>query len=491
MMQRSSRGLDLIGLVFLFWLIAGALGFGGRALNADGDIARHIVHGERILQTGDVIRADPFSFTRAGEPFTGFEYGSQVLTALTHRAAGLPGVVLLAALLWAASLALACRFLLRRGADPAFTYLIVTFAAVLSAMHFAARPHLVTQVFALVLIDWLDRDERPPLWWFAALFVAWANLHGGWLFGLILIGIYGAGAALDSRWARVRGLAGALAVGAAATLLNPYGPALPLHVLGFFRADLIHSQTREFQAPGFRDLGSRLFLLSVLGAMAAYALEARRPRWDRLLAVLALLAFALMARRNIALWSLLALPLVALHLDALVRRLPEPPNFRASFARAAARPWRWWQSGVLVAALGALAVAEARTGRPGIVPREFARHTFPVELVAEARAAGVGGRIYNQFIWGGWMLYAWPEQKVFIDGGTDFYGEELLEDYLRIWTLQQDWRERLEEWRIDWALVDEKSPLAGALAHEPGWSRWGAAGIGALYCRTSESGCVR
>jgi hypothetical protein len=216
-----------------------------------------------------------------------------------------------------------------------------------------------------------------------------------------------------------------------------------------------------------------------------------RPKWDRLLTVLALTGFSLMARRNIALWALIALPLAAIHADGLVRRLPEPPNFRASFARAAARPWRWGLAAALVLLLSAVAVLEDRTGRPGLMPREFDARIFPRELVAEARAAGVQGRLYNQFLWGGWLLYAWPEQKVFIDGGTDFYGEDLLYDYLSAWTIQPDWRERLEKWRVGWVLVDAGSPLAGVLAHEPGWSRWGAAGIGALYCRTAEPGCLR
>jgi hypothetical protein len=207
--------------------------------------------------------------------------------------------------------------------------------------------------------------------------------------------------------------------------------------------------------------------------------------------VLALLGFAFMARRNIALWALLGLPLVALHSDGLVRGLPEPPNFRSSFARAAARPWRWGVAAAAVLLLGGVAAAEHRAGVPGVMPREFDRRTFPVALVREARAAGVGGRVFNQFLWGGWLLYSWPEQKVFIDGGTDFYGEEVLYDYLSVWTLQPDWRERLEKWRIGWALVDGRSPLSGALAHEPGWTRWGAEGIGALYCRTAEPGCLR
>jgi hypothetical protein len=80
------------------------------------------------------------------------------------------------------------------------------------------------------------------------------------------------------------------------------------------------------------------------------------------------------------------------------------------------------------------------------------------------------GRLFTTFTWGGYQLYAWPEQKVFIDGGTDFYGEELLGEYLDIWTLRPGWRERLARWDITLAILPPQSPLAGELGREPGWS---------------------
>src|SRR4030095_14100177 len=67
-------------------------------VNADGDPARHIRHGETILRQHDVIRGDSFSFTKAGEPFLGFEYGSQVLLALSHRIGGTVGMTILVTL---------------------------------------------------------------------------------------------------------------------------------------------------------------------------------------------------------------------------------------------------------------------------------------------------------------------------------------------------------------------------------------------------------
>src|SRR5688500_1471310 len=81
---------------FLFWALLVPL-FGGETMvNADGDPARHIRHGETILAQGDVIRNDPFSFTKPGEPFVGFEYGSQILPTLGHELGGTAGMVVLA-----------------------------------------------------------------------------------------------------------------------------------------------------------------------------------------------------------------------------------------------------------------------------------------------------------------------------------------------------------------------------------------------------------
>lgn len=474
------RTPSLPALVFLLWSLLVALAAGSRMLNADGDAARHLRHGETILATGRVIRQDPFSFTRPGAPFVGFEYGSQVLMAGAHRLAGLPGVVVLSALLIALTYALLTRFLLRRGVEPGFAYLVATVSAVLGSMHWAARPHLVTQLLVVVLLDLLDREEGPAPWWFGLLFVVWANFHGGFIFGLILVAIFAGGhlaagvlgaADRTGSFARARSLGVALLFGLAACFLTPYWTALPRHVLGFFGQDFIQRMTSEFQPPGFRDLGTQIFLGTLLLSIAALARVRERIGLPHLAVFLALTAFALMARRNIALWALTALPLLAIHLDPAVRKLPEPPNFRASFAgTAGGRTWPWVLPPTL--ALLALALAGGRVGRLQLVPDAFSTKTFPVAAMARARADHLTGRLFTSFTWGGYQLYAWPEQPVFIDGGTDFYGEAVLKDYLDIWTLQAGWRDRLASWNIGRAILPSRSPLAAELGREPGWREW-------------------
>jgi hypothetical protein len=90
-------------------------------------------------------------------------------------------------------------------------------------------------------------------------------------------------------------------------------------------------------------------------------------------------------------------------------------------------------------------------------------------VVQQARSAALSGRIFNELGWGGYLLYAWPEQQVFIDGQTDFYGEDLSREYVAVRGAEAGWRERLDAWRIELVLLPMEAPLAGVLALDDGW----------------------
>ncbi len=90
-----------------------------------------------------------------------------------------------------------------------------------------------------------------------------------------------------------------------------------------------------------------------------------------------------------------------------------------------------------------------------------------------ARDAGLTGRIYNDFTWGGYLLYSWPEQKVFIDGQSDLYGPEITQTHLDIADLlQPGWRDLLNQWDISLMIVRSNSPLASEAARHGTWSVW-------------------
>src|SRR6185369_17041437 len=88
--------IEYILFAAIFW---GILANGPRILNFDGDLPRHILTGNLILQTRNVLTTDIFSFRTTGFPSFPHEWLSQVLFAESYDWLGLDGIVLLTALI--------------------------------------------------------------------------------------------------------------------------------------------------------------------------------------------------------------------------------------------------------------------------------------------------------------------------------------------------------------------------------------------------------
>jgi len=483
-LSQSNKSIQpaIFDLVFLTWALVIPVLFYGRLINGDGDLPRHLRLGSYMLEHHALVRHDFFSWTKAGQPFVAFEWLSEVLYATVYRLGGLAGVAIFAGLLLAFTYALVARFLLKRGVDPFLAYAIGTVAAILGGLHWLARPHLVTFLAVVVLLFLLERERPVRLWVYAVLFAIWANLHGGFSFGLVLIGIYLVGALAEAASATDRAhwlawskhYALALLVGAAATLINPNGPALPAHVVGFFGESYLTDVTNEFMSPNFHTWTGKIFLAVMLLAAGALAVSRKRPNYPRLLLILASIAFSLIAQRNIALFGLTAMAVLALHIDPEWRRLSGIGRIRAAFERDEARrrsgPWAVGLTVVMVI----VALNRGSIGSFMVVPNAFDRAVFPVAAVEEARRERIEGHLFHEFIWGGYILLEWPEQKVFIDGGTDYYGTDLYREFIETITLTPGWRDTFAKRQISLALLGTGSALAHELARDSTW--------GVRYC---------
>ncbi len=261
------------------------VGFGYRLLNSDGDLARHLRLGEIMLQRHGLVR-DGHVLVHQGRravPRVRVRQRADLRRGLP--AAGLAGVAVLAGLVLALTYALVARFLIRRGGDPLLAYLVSMAAAVLSAAHWLARPHLFTMLFVVVLLELLQHTTRRALLAYVPLFALWANLHGGFSFGCILIALYAAGELVrvgSVRTARPGSPARPPPCGGArpGTGEQPAQPAwvkLLAHVFGFFGNSAILRQTQEFMSPDFHTINGKIFLLALLSVIAALAWSRRRP----------------------------------------------------------------------------------------------------------------------------------------------------------------------------------------------------------------------
>jgi len=432
-----------------------------------------------MLEHGELIRADPFSFTRPGAPFTGFEYGSQLLYALAEEVGGLAGVAVLAGLLIAVTYALLAKLLLTRGVDPLLACVITGSAIALGVNHWTARPHLFSFLAVIILMSLLERGPGRCrlILACAVLFGVWANLHGGFVYGWILIGLYLAGSLGELIWGddraawreRVRYYGSILATSVPVTLINPHGLELHRHLIGFFSNPFIRDNTAEFASPNFHEGDGKGFLGILLLALVSLVLHRRRPTLPRLLVICVGVAFALIAYRNIPLFGLTALPVLALHLDDLCRSLPDPGGVRGRFESTARNTATLAWILPVGAFLAVLVMTGGRLGSLQLIRGEFDRTVFPLDAVAHARREQMEGRMFSEFTWGGYLVYAWPEQRIFIDGGTDFFGEELFREFSKIKQLAPGWRDLLNKWDISLMLLQRQSPLAHEIARDPRW----------------------
>jgi hypothetical protein len=463
---------DCLFLSLLLWLFA--TGSGWSALLADGDTGWHIRTGDLILDHGRLPGKDPFSFSRAGEPWVAWEWLADLLFAWLHRRAGLKGVVLLAGAAIALALTVLFRDLLRRGADL-FAALAATLAAAGSAsIHFLARPHVFTLLLLAVAMSLLGRDRRRPtaaVWLLVPMAALWANLHAGFVSLLACLAVLVAGSALEGAPGRARRYSALLAACTLSTLANPYGPGLHRHIAGYLRSDWIRQAVHEFQSPVFRSESSLQFEILLFAGFAAAGFLLRNQRVADALLILVWAHAALVSVRHIPVFAIVSLPLWVPDASAWWARAAASRPLRSvariaqrlasDSAPAAGRTSLW-------APLILLALAAAPT--QATWPSDFPEVKFPVRIAGRHAARLAGARVFTSDQWGDYLIYRFhPRFRVFIDGRSDFYGPALGNTYLQTAYGHPKWRQVFDQYGFELVLAPPDWPLAGLLRRDTGW----------------------
>ncbi len=484
---------DCFLLSVMVWLFVAGTG-GWTALLLDGDCGWHIRTGDLILATGSVPRTDPFSFTRLGEAWFAWEWLSDVLFAVLHQAIGLKGVVLLAGVLISSFATLLLRHAVWAGANM-FAALAVTLLAVgASSVHFLARPHLFTLVLFAAAMWLLDRDRRVggyAVWLLVPLTVLWTNLHGGFLALVASLGLLTLGAAgetlLKSQaapgWSGVRRYALLTASCLAASAMNPYGINLHKHVWAYLHSEWIRNVVQEFQSPNFRTENLQQFEILVFAGLLVSGRLAARKRLVEPLWLLFWTHSALGSVRHAPLYAIVAVPVLAVeltrHWKGIATRAPKNSvcaildavmkERSAAFCRISLWP--------------VLAVAVlVSVNEPLKWPRAFPAQKFPIRMTDRYAPLLAGSRVFTTDQWADYLIYRlYPKQRVFIDGRSDFFGEQLGREYVAIRDGRFDWLQLLEKRRVEVVLAPVENPIASLLKQRSGWTLVHDDGQAALF----------
>lgn len=464
--------LDVVLAALLVWLFQlGAKGWG--LLLSDGDTGWHIRTGEWILAQGRVPRQDLFSFSKPDAPWFAWEWLADVVFALLHRWGGLPLLTFFSGFLLLLTAILLLRYMIWRGVGPVVAFPVFLLSVGGSTMHYLARPHIFSLLFLLVAIWILDRQRRQPdssLWWLVPLTVLWTNLHGAWPALFLLLGIQIA-VRLLRRDPVYRREALAAALCALGTLANPYGWALHQHIAAYLQSDWIRRSVAEFQSPQFRGENLLQFEFILLGALAAAGLRLRRgwSGWVEAAFVFLWAHLALGSVRHAPILILVGAPLFAEELYGLLCQVwaqAKKADVAGIFRELDADLRPKFAHLSLWALLFSAGIWWAGRDK---WPVDFPAHTFPVAARQALQEQLKDKRIFMPDQWGDyWLYHLWPASKVWMDGRSDFFGQQLGEETLKVAKAEPGWEARLAAWKIPYALLPRESALAAAMQAR-GW----------------------
>jgi hypothetical protein len=445
---------------------------------SDGDLAAHLRMGNVILSTRHIPAHSLASYTAAADPMVAHAWLSEVFLAVLYRAGGLPLVTVFTAMMIGLTHALIAVFLRRKGVDPRWALLAAVISLALGASHWLARPHMFSILGSALTVFALESERRRKYLFFLPLFALWANLHGGWAFGLLLITMYIAGdfgetlLGGDKRFwlARARENAVAFAVAVLATGLNPYGYRLHQEVLFAVTSSSLANNIIEYLSPNFHDPTNLPFLLTLVLSFALLAVCTRRMPLPWLFVTTLSLFLALRSYRNVALFGVTAWPLIALHVarawPAHRRRFPLFTEFARIDAQTRVGLW----SIPVVVLLVLLGLNRGSVAGYQLIQDRWDRRRVPVDAVNAAKAAGLPGRLLTPWDWGGYLMYAWPGKPIHVDPLK--FNDTTMRSYSKIWELWPGWQDELKRWQVQMVLSRPKEALTLALARERDWTVW-------------------
>jgi hypothetical protein len=488
-----------------------------RRLLGDGGTGWHIRTGQIILCTHAIPRADPFSISTAPKPWYAWEWLYDSALAAVYNLAGLNGVGLLGALLIAATFTVLFRTMLRRGTSVVLAVLLLLAAASASTIHFFARPHVVSWLFTLAWFGLLDSSERlgrmGRLWCLPLLMLVWVNMHGGFLIGFVLLGIYLAGAGWEflkaggetersSSLRRAGTLTWVGLLSVLATFVNPYGYRLHLHIYRYLTNRFLMDHIDEFLAPNFHGIAQQCFAAILLITLLTVMASPRKPRLSELLLVLLAVYSGLLASRNIPVAAMLLVLVSGAMIPAVAGEGARSERVAAWLRSALAREQSFAARmtrlefglrghGWLLAVTALLVwtcLHQGQLGKRRIMDVQFSPTRFPVTAVDYIVEHRIFTPVFSTDAWGGFLIYRlYPHSRVVVDDRHDLYGEAFFKRYLNIVRVQPGWREDLEGMHADWALVPHNAALANILQVAGGWKIAYQDGISILFQRVGTS----
>ncbi|HKF52524.1 MAG TPA: hypothetical protein VKB26_09445 [Candidatus Acidoferrales bacterium] len=466
-------GVFLVGRVFASM----------RVFFVDPDLWWHLKDGQAILATHHWATTDPYSFTVYGQPWMSCEWLGNVLLAAVSRIGGVLGLdILLIVLGSAVMIALYYLGTLRSGNSKA-GFLAAGLLSSLAFQSFTLRPQMLGYLFlilTMIALEFFRQGKHRAIWFLPPLMLVWINTHGSWIIGLGAIFAYWicglksfeVGGIVAKAWtpSERRQISFVFMLCLAVLPITPYGTRLvayPFTVASSLPVSI--ANVTEWWPMPFNMSAGKLFLLILIGFLIAQVAYRLSWRLEEFALLLFGVATATLHMRFVLIFVPFCVPVLAVIFS---RWLPAYDRRKEHYALNALLI-----SGVIVAMVWFRPT-------PTSINEKIAQ-SFPVAAVDYLRHHSVPGPMFNEYWFGGYLVWALgPEQKVFLDGRSElFEAGGVLSDYVHITYLEPGALRVLDNYSVKSCLLENNAPLATVLAALPEWKKVYSDDTSALFVR--------
>lgn len=460
------------------------------------DLFWHLKTGEYIWQHHALVNVDIFSHEAAGKPWVLHEWLSEVILYPIFHHFGYLGLNILAAVLFTLTFYLA--YAAARELLPSKWLALVLSLLFMQTpiLRLAARPEAYTMLFLAAFIyllfglKYFGRTRQLTL--LPVLMLVWANMHAGWLIGLFLLGgftvlewfnYWVAGVRQPTQRRQLQILTGVAVLTVLATVATPNVVEWWLYPFKTTSLKLTHS-IYEWLSPDFH-YGIYKWYLFCVGLYVTMLVFARqRPDLTEFALPGVFVALSFISRRHVDLACVVMVPFAAavcragfdfgryassprwLKLTATLQRLKGGALGRWTPKQQGLRGATRVLGGLIV--LVAAGIFAWRAPASVQATKTQVRAGYPVSATDFLIHSGIRGRMFNFYDVGGYLIYRlWPQQRVFMDGRSDMYGDAIFDDYQTMISGFAGWKALMNKYKIDYMLINDSAPLRRVLRDDP------------------------
>jgi hypothetical protein len=428
----------------------------------DADLWWHLRAGQVMLEQKQILLIDVFSYTQAGVEWVNAFWISEILLYAIYIIAGYFGLTFFVALIGVFTFYIINKQILGNLFINGFILILATLTA---APVWSPRPQILSFLLIAILNYWLTNKRSH--WFLIPLFTFWANIHGGWIWGFLLLIAHIAGEAFqqftsqEKNWAEAKSLIGWSIFATLAIGLNPNG--LAIWILPFQQIN-VSLQIQEWLSPDFHRIDFHPFLWMIF-LLIFSAPFSKKPDWIQVFKVLGFAYLTFFSQRNIALFAIVSVPLLSEWMNSMLQHYQRNARLKSD-VQLPLVPQQLINA-ILILILILTAIGNVYLSS---LP-EKVNTNYPVNAIQWIKENKPKGNLFNSYNWGGYLIWALPEYPVFIDGRADLYGNEIINQWAIIVNGDEGAFEKLDKWNIDVILIEPYWDVVKILEKNPDWQK--------------------